>query len=212
MLGLCSEGMEQAKESLRIAKQLNNTSQQAESFRQIARLLLKDNKFDVSEEAISQSINLLPEAGEPFKLCQGYDLLGDICHSKGEIEKAINHYGTALGIASSFGWHDWQFWILYSLAGLFFDQGRFEDAHTHIEWAKSHAVNDPYLLGRGMEHQAGFWYREGRLEEAKSEVLCAVDVYEKLGAANDVEECRKLLQKIEEFGKPLEIGLLSTLL
>jgi hypothetical protein len=40
-------------------------------------------------------------------------------------------------------------------------------------------------------------YQEGRLEEAKSEALYAAGVYEKLGAVKGVEDCKKLLQKIE---------------
>ena len=41
-------------------------------------------------------------------------------------------------------------------------------------------------------------YRQGRLEEAKAEALCATDVFEKLGAADVVKRCRGLLWKIEE--------------
>jgi tetratricopeptide (TPR) repeat protein len=161
---------------------------------------------------------------EQFRLCQGYCLLGRICHSKGETEKAINHLKAALGIASSSNWDNELFWILYSLALSFHKEGKFHDAQAHIEHAKSHTVNDPYLLGCAMEQQARFWYREGRLEEAKSEGLCAVGVYEKLGAARNMERCRKLLQRIERrttnlvtsdrldsTGKLLEVVLLPTL-
>jgi hypothetical protein len=51
-------------------------------------------------------------------------------------KQAIDHYETALGIASSSNWHGEQFWILCSLAELFRDQGRFDDAHAHVERAK----------------------------------------------------------------------------
>ena len=181
-----------------IFKQLNDIPGQAGALLQLSQLLYRDNQLVAAEEAVSQLINILPEDGEQYKLCQGYDLLGDICHSKGETEKAINHYKAALRIASSFNWDNWQFWILYSLAGLFFDQGRFDEAHAHNECAKPHTVNEPYLLGCGMEQQAGFWYRESKLDEAKSEVLSSIGIYEKLGAAMDMERCRKLLQQIEE--------------
>jgi tetratricopeptide (TPR) repeat protein len=195
VLGCYTEGMQQAEESLEIDRRLNNTIGQADSLRGLAQSLWKDNQLDAAEEAASQSINLLLDKGEQSRICQGYDLLGDICSYKGEIEEAINHYKTALGIASSLNWHEQQFWILYSLAGLFFDQGRFDDAHAHIKLAKSHAVNNPYRLGRAMEQQAGLWYGEGRIEEAKFEALCAVGEFEKVGAAKHVERCRKLLQK-----------------
>ena len=38
------------------------------------------------------------------------------------------------------------------------------------------------------------YYDEGRLEEAKSEALRAMDISEKLRATRDLEECRKHLQ------------------
>jgi hypothetical protein len=120
----------------------------------------------------NQSIILL-DKDEQFRVCKGYDLLGDICYSKGETEKAINHLRQPLGL------HLLQTGIITVLdplllgTAVFHKEGRFGDAHAHIECAKSHAVNDPFLLGRAMEQQAEFWYKEGKLEEAKSEVLCA---------------------------------------
>jgi hypothetical protein len=105
---------------------------------------------------------------------------------------------------------------------LFCDQGRFSEAHAHIKLAKSHVDNDAYNLGWVMELQAGLWCRQGGLEEARSEALCAVGVYEKLGAANDVEDCRILLRNIEKgkkksatsggsnFGELPETALLPT--
>ena len=90
--------------------------------------------------------------------------------------KAVSHDETALGIASSFDWRGSPFGIHYSLAELFFNQGRSDDAHTHIKRAKAHAVNNRYLLARAMGLQAEFWYKEGRFEDAKSEALRAVDV------------------------------------
>jgi len=41
--------------------------------------------------------------------------------------------------------------------------------------------------------QAELWYKRDRLEEAKSEALCAVDFFEKLGAVKDQEKCRAFL-------------------
>jgi tetratricopeptide (TPR) repeat protein len=168
---------------------------------ELGRLLWFNNQLDAAEEATFRSIDLLPDNSEKFVVCQGHYILGDICRSKGETEKAIAHLKEALGIASSFNWHGQQFWILYSIAGLFCDQGRFDDAHTHIGHAKLHAVNDPYDLGSAMQLQARVWDKQGRLEEAKSEALCAVDVFEKLGAVEKLEDCRRFLQDIERKTK-----------
>ena len=83
------------------------------------------------------------------------------------------------------------------LAELFIDEGRFDDAQTHVERAKSHAVDNPYSLGRLMVSQAEVWYKQGRLEEARSETLRAAEIYEKLGAARDLETCRQFLRAME---------------
>jgi tetratricopeptide (TPR) repeat protein len=196
-LHLYDEGISQVKESLKISRHLNHTMGQVLSLQQLARLLRRDNQLDAAEEAASQSIDLLPD-NEQFALCQSHRALGGICRSKGEAERAIGHLETALRIASSFSWDHQQLRILYSLAELFCDQGRFDDAHPHIERAKLYTASDTYILGRVIELQARIWDKQGRLEEAKSEALCAVGVFEKLGAANNVRECRELLQRIEE--------------
>jgi tetratricopeptide (TPR) repeat protein len=198
-LHLFEEGIRQAKEALEIYEQLNYVAQQAVCLGYVADLLREDDQLDAAEEAASRSIDLLPDT-EQFEICQAHHCLGNIYRSKGKTEKAINHFETALGIADSFNWHSEQFWIHCFLAVLFHDQGRFGEAHAHIELAKSHAVN-AYFLGRAMELQARLWYYQGRLEEARSEALCAVGVYEKLGAAKDVEDCRNLLRNIEKRTK-----------
>ena len=191
LLGLRQEGTEQAEEALKISERLGDTTKQARCLNRLAWLLYDDNQLDAAEDAASRAIDLLEE-GNQYLSVDLHRVLGDICHAKGEREKAIHYYETALGIASSP-----QFWIDYSLAKLFSDEGSFDDAITHIKRAKSHAVNDAYLLARAMEMQARFWYQQYRFDEAKSEVLRAADVYGKLGAVKDVEDCRELLQKIE---------------
>ena len=42
------------------------------------------------------------------------------------------------------------------------------------------------------------WYRERRLEEARSAALRAADVCEELGSAEYMEACRRLAQQIQE--------------
>jgi len=57
-------------------------------------------------------------------------------------------------IASSFNWHDHLFGAYYSLAALSLLEGRFDNANTHVELAKSHAVNSAYNLGGATGLQA----------------------------------------------------------
>jgi tetratricopeptide (TPR) repeat protein len=203
---LPEEGIQLVKEALEILEPLNEVRQQAASLQQLAQLLCKDNQFDTAEDAATLSINLLPDS-EQFAACQGYRILGDICRSKGGTEQAINHYSTALGIADSFNWRGEQCWIHLSLAMAFRDQDRFSDAHTHVERARSYADNGSHNLGHAIELEATIWHKQGRFEEAKAEILCAIGVYEKLGAVTDAEWCRNYLWDFERgAGKPITSG------
>ena len=91
------------------------------------------------------------------------------------------------------------FWIQYSLALLFSDEDRFDDANVHIEHAKLHAANDndTYLLARAIWLQVWFWHKQHRFEGAKSEALRALDAFEKLGVADGVEGVREHLRRID---------------
>ena len=198
LLGLHEEGMQQAKEALGVYEQLNDTFGQARSLRDIGRLLYEGQQFDAAEEATSRSINLLPEMVYQSFICDCYRLLGEIRSSKGDTEKAISHFEAAQRIASALGWYYDQFCNHFCLAVLFFQQGRFDDSHTRVECAKSHAVNDPYLMGRAMWLQASFWYGQQRLIEVRSEALRAADAFEEVGATKNLEMCRGLLRSIEE--------------
>jgi len=142
LMGLYEEGIRQAKEALEISERLGDATGQARCLVYLAWLLFDDEQLDAAEEAASHAIDRLSEKDEPFPVCQCHRVLGDVYRSKGEADKAVNHFEVALGIASSFNWHGQLFWTRYSLAKLFFDQGRFNDAHAHIEHAKSHAVNN----------------------------------------------------------------------
>ena len=197
LIGLHEEGIQQAREALEIYERLGDTGKQADCLIKLTSLLSSDKKFDAAEEAMFRAIALLPEEGEQFRFCQAHRVLGDIYQSKGEIEKAIHHFGIALAIATPFNWNESLFWTNCRLARLFRDEGRFEDAQAHLEHAKSHAVNGTYQMARAMEEQARLWYKQHKLEEARTEVLRAADIYDGIGAAKDVEDCRGLLRKIE---------------
>ena len=200
LLGLHKEGIERAGESLEISKRLNNMLGQALSRQMLAWLLYDDNQFDAAEKAASQAIDLTSDKADQFLVCECHRLLGLICDSKGRTEEAITHFETAIEIASSSNWYYQLFWNHYGLAELFFGKKKFDDAHVHIESAKSHAVdsNHTYCLGCATKLQAQFWYRQGMFEEAKFGALRAADIYGKIGATADMESCRAILQDIEE--------------
>jgi len=198
VFGLYKEAIQQAEEALEIYKQLNLTSGQASSLDQLAWSLHGDNQLDAAKEAALRAISLLPGKRKQFVVCRCYRVLGKIYYSKGETEKAIDHFETALRIASPFNWYHQLARNNYELADLFFKEGRFYEAHASVERAKSHAIDDPYYQACAMRLQAGFWYGQGEFEKAKSEALRAADVFVRLGAVKGLEECRILLRDIEE--------------
>ena len=113
------------------------------------------------------------------------------------MEKAIHHFGLALEIASSSNWHEQLSLIHLSLAHLFSEEGRLDDAHAHLERAKSYAVNNPYDLVAVSFMRATLWEKQDMLEEAKSEASRVLESIEKLGATEDAVKIRRLLEKIE---------------
>ena len=171
-------------------------------------------QLDAAKEAGSCAIDLLPESGEEHRVCQTDRVVGEIYRTKGEAKKAIHHLEMALGIATSLDVADRLFWINYSLTYAFSEQGKFEDAQTHLEHAKSHAVNNAYLLPHAMDQQTWLWGQQCRPEDTKSEALRALDAFEKLGTASDAEATR-LLHQIEEAaldGSNRDGELLETIL
>jgi len=207
MMGLYKEGILQAKEALEIFERLGDTARQAECLINLACVLHADEQLDAAEEAASRAIDLLPEKGKQVHVCLGHRIIGNIYRSKGDTEKAIYHYEVAFGIASSLNLYYQLFWTHYSLSELFSEEGKLDDARAHVERAKSHAANDEYLLARASWLQARFWDEQHMFEEAKSEALHALGVFEKLGATNDAEVARRLLRQIDYDARGMDSDL-----
>ena len=206
-MGLHKEGIEQAREAIGISERLGDTLTQTTSLIKLASLLKSDKQFDVAGETISRAINLIGEKGDQFLLCQSYRTLGSIHESKGETEKAISHYRMVLKIATPFDWRDILFSAHVSLAQLFRNESRFQDTQGHIERANQYTVHSPYYPPYVARLQASIWYKQHRLEEARSEALRAAIAFEKLEAAKDVEQCKRLLQNIQkELDAPASSG------
>ena len=163
----------------------------------LAWLFRSDNQLDAAEDAAFRAINFLPETGQQYRVCESHTVLGWIYRSKGETKKVIHHFEVALEIASTFNWHVPLCSAHYGLTWVFLKQDRLNDAQAHVELAKSHAVDGAYYLGLVTELQARVWCRQRRLEEARTEALRAVDIYDKLGASMDAKRCKELLDTIE---------------
>ena len=196
-MGLHNEGIQLVEEASEILERLGDTVGQAQCLKDLASLLHSNKQLDAAEEAASHAIHLLSGRGEEHTVCESHRLLGHVYQSKGETGKAIHHFEVAHGIATSFNWHQQLFFVHRDLARLYCGEGRFDDAQTHIKSVELHALSQTYYLGHAMKLQAELWYKQHRLEKARSEALRAADVYEKLGAGRDLGKCRSLLQRIE---------------
>ena len=196
-IGLPKEGIQQGKEASEIFERLGDKAKQAECLIELAQSLESDRQLDAAEEAALHAIELLPEEGQQLNLCRSHHALGKIYYSKGDPEKAIHRLEVALGIASSLNHRNDLFWVHYGLAALFIVQGGFDNAQAHIQHAKSHAVDNVYHLAQASELQARFLEEQHMFEEAKSEALRALGMFEDLGAAGDAEDCREMLGRID---------------
>jgi len=213
LLGHHKEGVRQVEEALKICEQLGDTIEQARCLNKLAWVLWADNQLDAAGEAASRAIDLFPEKNDQILASDLHGVLGKTYQSKGERDKAIHHFEVSLRIATSLNHHNVLFWTHYRLAQLFSDEGRFDDASTHIERAKSHAIDDAHDLALTMDLQARLWYKQDMFEEAKSEVLRAVGIFESLGATTDAEGTGTLLREIEAAmsnGKSPQTALLPT--
>ena len=216
LLNLHTEGIRQAKEALQIYEQISDVSGQATCLDTLAWLVLEDKQLDAAEEYTLRAIDLLPETGNDFLVRKCHRTLGMIYQSKQKRDKAIRHFKVALEVGSASGGRE-LFWIYFSLAQLFSDEGEFDNADSHIERAKSQAADDPYLTGRAMHLHAKIWYRQRMFEDATLEALRASEIYQKLGAAKDLESCKALLRKIEkkytaDLSPSVESGFIGELL
>ena len=198
-LGLPEEGIQRAKEALEIYERFGCAVGQADSLLYLASSFFDNKQLDAAESNAFRSI----DKDDEYITCKSHRLLGNIYRSKGEKEKAIHHFETALQAASRFKWQGQLIRAHHGLAVLFLGEDQFDDANTHIERAKQHAVNDVYFMGRAMRLQAEVWYKQGRLEDARSEVSCALEVFEKLGSTKEAVTCVDILEKIERGMKSL---------
>ena len=197
-LGLVREGRLQAMEAFDIYGRCGQKMGQLTCLLDIVASLYEGGHLSDAEGYAVRLFDILPEEGQEIYLCRTHLLLGNMYLSKDEREKAAHHLEVALGIASSFNWHDMLYQIHHSLARLSADEDEFSDAHLHIEQAKSHAVGDPYSLGRAARFQAQVLYQQYQYAKAESEARRALEIFEELGAEDDAEACRGLLQRIDD--------------
>ena len=174
-----TEGILQAKEASEIFENLNDTEGQGGSLYLLALLLAKDGQFDAAENAASSAINV---SSDELGVCQHHHALGHIYGAKGETEAAIGHFETALKISTSTNLREIQASTLRCLVWMLLEGGKLDEAQVYLERLKSDGINNLFSLGLAGAIQVFVWRREGRFEEAESEVSRIFGLYEEAGA------------------------------
>ena len=195
--GLYGEGVEQAREAVAIYQRLGDPVAAAHSLHSYTLVLAANDQPEAAKTTAREVTELHRILDNQFGVCRSLYILGKICLSKDEIGDAKKHFEEALEVASPSRWDDQLFLIHHALAWALFKQGNLDGAHVHIERAKSHAINDKHKLGHAMETRACFLHTQRRFEEAKSEALCSIDVFEKVGYTQGLKRCEGLLEKIK---------------
>ena len=189
------EGIRQAREALDIFGRLGETRREAYCLLILASLLRVDKQLDAAEEAATRAMDL-SENRDQYRLCECHKALGNIQRSKGNAEKAVHHFEESLRIASSINLRGELSETHLGLAGLYIEQDKLNEAQTHIEHAKSLAQHDMLILGHAFDLGARVLFKRKRVEEAMSEALRALAIFEELGATLSAEGTRQLLEEI----------------
>ena len=194
--GFHEDGIWEVTKALEIYERMGSTNFQAYGLIRLALLLHKGGQLDAAEETLSRAIALAEN--DQFLLNQCHYFLGDMHHSEGNWEKAIEHFEISLRIASSHNRHHDAFSSHRGLAMVFCRIGRFADANSHAEWARPYTANFPIDSAELKGLQATIWVFQGRLEEAELQYLCAIDALEELGATQLAEEFRVCIEVLRE--------------
>ena len=203
------QGILQLKEALEIYEQYEDAKEQKETLYQLAMLYVEDWQLDLGEETASRAANLFPDGPCEYDDYEFHHILGHACESRGETEAAISHLEIALEITSSRGWETRQIRIHDCLVTLFLKEERFNDAQVHLENLKLiHSTHGaPICVDQLMIEQASVWFAQGRFEEAKSEFLRIIGVYDGgVHFSECIEDIKVILQIIEVGTKGLVIS------
>ena len=192
-LGRHKEGLPQAKEALRIFTSLGDTENQASCLLVLASLLQFDGQLDAAEEAATRAMDLSKNCDQ-LQICNCHKVLGDIHESKGSTKKAVYHLNECLKIATLINSRRDMCKSHLGLAGLYFEEENFEDAHRHIKQAKSCARDDELSLGCMLFLSAHILHYQNRVEEGKSEASRALAIFKEIGARDLAKGIRQLLK------------------
>lgn len=185
-------------ESLAISRQLHDNVAAACAVGGLLRLAVIQSKPDEATQYADQAQQLLAYAPEDEQI-QIFALLALIHASRGEVSQGLRHADEALHMARSSGKSDQEPECLRVLGILKVRAGDYAEAESLFgqALAASQAGNDAYRQGLALMELGRLFEQRGDMHKASEMSSAAREIFERLGAAHDLQQARALCDRCE---------------
>jgi len=178
------------KRRLRLARDSGNTKEWAALLRNIARIYDDGGELDKALSYYEKSLNLTTDEKEKAATYNNIALLYGKKGHKGDYQKAVEYFHKAIETSERYGdYHDASISKL-NLGETYRKMEDYENAEKYlsegIEGAKE--VGDKYWEARGCQYLALLYIYKGDKKMAKENYKRAYNLYESIGAKEDVRD------------------------
>jgi tetratricopeptide (TPR) repeat protein len=162
-------GRKLAVESIEAARRANETEWEMKCANLLGILEFQSGKLELAERFFQAALALAESRGSDAVVGMVANNLGNISGLRGEMESAIEHYQTALGVYRRAGDRFREAQALYNLGIARRDLDQWDEAESHfVEAAQiSQECKEPGLFASAVAERAGLRVRTGRLDEAE---------------------------------------------
>ena len=175
-------------------ERLDDTAEQARCLNILASLSYEDEQLDAAEEAVSCAISqpILPAPQFSLQMRHETEVIQVV------VRAGVGAFDVIVCVVESAFVQEQSRQAIMNPKQLVVPAERGGDSESHLEMSRllPLALGFIYVAKNMMRSFLGPSLREKI--EARSEALRAIDAYEKLGAAQDLERCRRILREIEE--------------
>ncbi len=188
------------EESLEILKRIGDKSGYSWSLGSMAYIFQSLEEYDVAFEYHEKSIELCNEIGDKQLLIHNYYGMADTFIDIGECEKALEYAGLALDLSIELGAKRDE-GVCYMIQGMAYrDIGDIEKAEILMEKANVliNEVGDATLLGMLIFEMGILQKIKGNIDEARSELMKAAEIFSKANMNIWTEKTKKALMDMGE--------------
>ena len=199
-LGQLDEAVEKYQQSITQAEKLKDFRSVAVGKGQLADVLRRQGKYTEAIAGYEAARVIFEQQNEPSTVGNAWHQLGMVYEQAGDNDKAEAAYRQSLEIFTQINEQAKQAASLNQLGNLYDDQlGRPEEAITFYRQAADIAVELGDLANEGLSHNniAKTLVKLKRYDEARSEILRAIECRSQLGHAAELWKTFNVLQQIE---------------